>query len=246
MAELIVGIRENESKSYELGQTLENFNESFTKFMSQVMDAGKLGEIEASQEKISQLNATLEKLEAAIGQSKKEVLTQVEAVHATMKSRLMEDLGRGSMANYSDTAVYRGGLIFSILPNRKGIVAYQPLLEVQKVIYETEESIKNIFLWEEYVWILHENHSLCAIDTEEWSVQALEEKRVVKVRPIQTGILILDDEGELALYASEEEATPIASEIADFEVLSNGKLMYQVINELGECIYYMKDTAQLK
>lgn len=263
MEELIIGIRESESQSYELGQVLENFNESFTKFMSQVVETGKLGEIEAAQEKISQLNSTLKRIEAAVAQSKKEVITQVAAAQETMKAELMEDfkrvmalqggsynmsqgsLGSGMMQDYSDTAVYREGVIFSIQPSRQAITIYQPLFKAQKVVYETKTPIKNIFLWEEYVWILLEDQSLCAIDTEEWSVQALEDKKVVKVRPIQKGILILDDQKELMLYASEEEAAAIASGVIDFEVLSNGQLMYEEVNEAGECIYHMQNIAAL-
>lgn len=55
MEKLIAGIRENESKSQSLSETLMAFNDSFTRFMAQIEAVGQLQSFEESHEKITSL-----------------------------------------------------------------------------------------------------------------------------------------------------------------------------------------------
>lgn len=59
MEKLIAGIRENESKSQSLSETLMAFNESFTRLMAQIEAVGQLRKFETSHEKIISLEENI-------------------------------------------------------------------------------------------------------------------------------------------------------------------------------------------
>lgn len=161
MEKLIAGIRENESKSQSLSETLMAFNESFTRLMTQIEAVGKLREFEASHEKIISLEENIAGIKEDIelintaqmvrlnelgreleGKLKNEFK---EALKNELKAELLngfEKILDKKFKPSTETSLVIDGKVYGIDASHKAIVVKD--IEKQFKVYESEVAIRGI------------------------------------------------------------------------------------------------------
>lgn len=155
MERLIAGIRENESKSQTLSETLMGFSEAFTRLMAQIEDVGKLRDLQISQEKIVSLEENLAGIKEDLECIHTAQMSRLSGIEKTLKAELKHELKEEILASIeglmrkryipsAENTLTIGEKVYVIDASRKVIRALNKQDEAGKIVYESENAISGI------------------------------------------------------------------------------------------------------